>query len=298
MTFLTIFTAPKPFTDPHIATIQRNALASWRALGPDVRVVLHGNDPGIAEAAAEFGLAHEPDVACNENGIPIIGDMFRRTRQLTDAPVLAIVNADIIVLPDFLETARLAHERYSPFLLVGRRWNLDITNPLNFDPGWEAVFRARIARDGVLEDFTASDYFVFSRDTVTDIPDFTIGRAGWDNWMIFNALHQPWQVLDTTASITVVHQNHDYAHLPGGQPHYRHPDSARNVDLGGGDRQMYDQTDIRRELVAGDVRRKPITWYYLVRRFERWIQPRGKPKGVRGTLFWRIRRYRKGLTRG
>ena len=37
MSFLTIFTAPKPFTDPHINLIQRNALRSWLALGPDNR---------------------------------------------------------------------------------------------------------------------------------------------------------------------------------------------------------------------------------------------------------------------
>ena len=31
---ITIFTAPKPFTDPHIDLIQRNAIRSWRDLGP------------------------------------------------------------------------------------------------------------------------------------------------------------------------------------------------------------------------------------------------------------------------
>ncbi len=30
---LTLFTAPKPFTNPHIALIQRNAFRSWQALG-------------------------------------------------------------------------------------------------------------------------------------------------------------------------------------------------------------------------------------------------------------------------
>ena len=33
MTELTIFSAPKAFRDAHIATIQRNAIRSWQALG-------------------------------------------------------------------------------------------------------------------------------------------------------------------------------------------------------------------------------------------------------------------------
>jgi len=55
MAFLTIFTTPKPFTNPHIATIQRNALANWQALGSDVTVIVLGDEAGATEAAAEFG---------------------------------------------------------------------------------------------------------------------------------------------------------------------------------------------------------------------------------------------------
>ena len=43
MTLLTIFTAPKPFTDPHIDLIQRNALRSWLAL-EDVEVFVVGDE--------------------------------------------------------------------------------------------------------------------------------------------------------------------------------------------------------------------------------------------------------------
>ncbi len=46
MAFLTIFTAPKPFTDPHIKIIQRNAIQSWMHL-QDVTVMLIGDEPGL-----------------------------------------------------------------------------------------------------------------------------------------------------------------------------------------------------------------------------------------------------------
>ena len=49
MTLITAFTAPKPFTNPHIATIQRNAIQSWIHLGSEVEVLLMGDEEGMAE---------------------------------------------------------------------------------------------------------------------------------------------------------------------------------------------------------------------------------------------------------
>ena len=298
MTFLTIFTAPKPFLDPHIATIQRNAIQSWRQLGTEVSIILHGDDPGVAEAAAEFDCIHIPDVACNEKGVPYIDDMFRRTRQVSDAPVLAIINTDIILFPDFLETARTAAASFEKFVLVGRRWDLDITEPLGFAPGWEARLRQAVRSEGKLKTPNATDYFVFSHNVLVDVPNFTIGRAGWDNWMIYHSISQPWKILDASREITVVHQNHDYSHLPSGKPHYRHPESERNVALGGGKQNMYSQLDLKYDLVNGRATRKPLTWLRFIRMLERWIQPEDKPKGIRGRIFTALRDYRARLING
>ena len=55
MAFLTIFTAPKPFTNPHINIIQRNAIQAWKRLA-DVDVILIGDEAGIPETAKELGI--------------------------------------------------------------------------------------------------------------------------------------------------------------------------------------------------------------------------------------------------
>ncbi|MFN2215709.1 MAG: glycosyl transferase family 2, partial [Anaerolineales bacterium] len=68
MKSLTIFSAPKPFTDPHIATIQRNAIHSWCMLGDQVEVILVGDEEGMAETARELGVKHLSGVACNDQG--------------------------------------------------------------------------------------------------------------------------------------------------------------------------------------------------------------------------------------
>src|SRR5207247_9696761 len=56
-TLLTIFSIPKPFRG-HIGTIQRNAIQSWLQLSPRCEVILYGNDPGVAEAAAAHVVKH------------------------------------------------------------------------------------------------------------------------------------------------------------------------------------------------------------------------------------------------
>ena len=52
--------------------------------------------------------------------------------------------------------------------------------------------------------------------------------------MIYKARKEKWPVIDCTPSVMIVHQNHDYSHLPGGKPHYEHPDTNENIRLAGG----------------------------------------------------------------
>lgn len=293
MSLLTIFTAPKPFEDPHITLIQRNAIQSWTLFGPEVEVILMGRDFGVAEAAEEFGTVHIPDVACNEKGVPYIGDMFRLARQTSDSPLLMVINADIILFPDMLQAARSAHQQMGEFILAGQRWDLDMDKPLDFSNGWEERLRSEVAARGTLHRPSGSDYFLFSRQVYLDVPNFTIGRAGWDNWMIYHGVTQPWMFLDATPSVTIVHQNHDYRHLPNGQIHYRHPESERNVDLAGGSQGMYYLWDIPHVFVDGKIKNKPLTRLRVARVVERWLQPAIDAKSLRRWIYLKVRHFRK-----
>src|SRR5512146_740614 len=93
---LTLFTAPKPFTNPHIALIQRNAIQSWKQLGEEIEVILVGDERGLAEAARELGVCHLPQVQRNAQGTPLVSSIFELPRRVSNSPVLAYVNADII----------------------------------------------------------------------------------------------------------------------------------------------------------------------------------------------------------
>ncbi|HJZ13186.1 MAG TPA: hypothetical protein VJ521_13610 [Acidobacteriota bacterium] len=267
MPFLTLFSAPKPFTDPHIAMIQRNAIKSWTLL-PDVEVILLGEETGLAEAAQELGVRHIPNVERNDNGIPLISSMFQLARENSHSDMLCIINADMILMPNFLEAARRSRLR-SPrrgqrdkFVLLSQRWDLDITQPLEFTEGWENRLSSMIHDQGSLHRPAGSDFFLFPKSCYTDIPDFAIGRAGWDNWMIYKARKEKWTVIDCTPSVMIVHQNHDYSHLPGAKPHYEHPDTNENIRLAGGEANIrYTVLDATYQLASGGKLVRPKLSY-------------------------------------
>jgi len=232
-TLITIFSAPKPFRG-HIDLIQRNAIDSWLALGDQVEVILVGDEEGIGEVAAETGIRHIQDVERNKQGTPLISSIFKLAGDASSSPLLCYINADVILLDDFLPTIRWAYDAVSSFLIVGQRWDLNIRERLFFRDGGNAALRSRVTLDGRLHPPAGSDYFVFPHDLLTQIPPFALGRAGWDNWMIYAGRAAQVPVIDATERITIIHQEHDYNHLPDGQSHYRLPESQDNVQMGGG----------------------------------------------------------------
>jgi hypothetical protein len=246
---------PKAFTNPHIATIQRNALKSWLALGREVQVLMIGNETGMAEAAAELGVQHLSNVEVNASGTPLISSALELMRQTTTSPLMVIANADIIFMPDFVEAARrlLELQQGRPFMALGQRWDLEVTERLDFSAGWDARLRANVQANGQLHEPVGSDYFLFPRELYHDLPKFAIGRSGWDNWMIYHARRQGWTVVELVHSVMLIHQNHDYSHLPGGKPPYRLPETMENIRLAGGKRAILYLIDVTHYLKDGKL---------------------------------------------
>jgi hypothetical protein len=279
---ITLLSAPKPFTDPHIAMIQRNAIKSWTLL-PDVEVLLLGEEAGLTEVAHELGVKHIPNVARNESGTPLISSMFQLARENSNSDLLCIINADMILMSDFiaavLESRSLLLEkrqlavRFQKFVLLSQRWDLDVTQRIEFTAGWQDRLRSTVHGQGTLHRPAGSDFFLFPKSCYIDIPNFTIGRAGWDNWMIYKARKEGWAVIDCTPSIMIVHQNHDYSHLPDGKPHYEHPDTNENIRLAGGPANVrYTILDATHQLVGGKLARPQMTSPRLMRKLELFLR--------------------------
>ena len=272
MSLITLFSAPKPFTNPHIAMIQRNAIKSWTLL-PDVDVILLGEEEGLADAASELGVRHIATVERNANGVPLISSMFKLARENSNSDLLCIINADMVLMPDFVEAAKQSVKLKDKFVLLSQRWDLDVTAPLDFSGDWSHGLRSKVNGQGQLHRPAGSDFFLFPRSCYADIPTFTIGRAGWDNWMIYKARKENWAVIDCTPSVMIVHQNHDYSHLPGAKPHYDHPETNENIRLAGGQANVrYTILDATHQLVGDTLARPKMTSLRFTRKFELFLR--------------------------
>ena len=272
MTLLTLFSAPKPFTNPHIAMIQRNAIKSWTLL-EDVEVILLGDEVGLAEVAKELGVKHFLNVKVNESGVPLISSMFEIARENSNGELLCIVNADMILMSDFVEAARRSRMLRDKFVLLSQRWDYDIASPLDFAEEWESRLRESVRKQNQLHRPAGSDFFLFPKNCYQDIPHFTIGRAGWDNWMIFKARAEHWAVIDCTLSVMIAHQNHDYSHLPDGKPHYEHPETNENIRLAGGQANVrYTILDATHQLADGKLIRPKMTSLRFNRKLELFLR--------------------------
>lgn len=229
--FLTIFSIPKAFIGT-IATQQRNAIGSWLCLGDGVDVLLCGDDPGVAEAARDLGVRHLPAIQRNERGTPLVNSAFQSARFSSTAEYLCYVNADIIFTADFARAIKQV--RLKRFLMSGRRWDLDFDAPIDFaSPSWETDLVGLARNKGRLHSAEAMDFFAFPRRFLGDLPPFAVGRAMWDNWLIFHARVLGGEVIDATEDVVIVHQNHGYSHTEGGQVGaYFGPEATENRRLG------------------------------------------------------------------
>jgi hypothetical protein len=213
---ITLFATPKPFRG-HIGIIQRNAIISWTKLQPRPEIILFGHEQGVAECAQELGLTHVSEVARNERGTPLLADIFRRAEEHGSYQVLAYVNADIILPQEFIAGVERVRNRFPVFLAVGRRTNLHVREPIDFSQGWEDKLKHRRLQEGQLESHTGIDFFTFPRGTFQEVPPLAIGRVWFDQWCIKYALKKKLPVIDLTRFAPIVHQLHDYDHVPGGK---------------------------------------------------------------------------------
>jgi hypothetical protein len=278
---LTLFTIPKAFRG-HIAVIQRNAIRSWTLLRPACEIILFGDDEGVPQAAAELAVRHIPKVERNEFGTPLVHGLFARAESAARYDLLCYVNADIILMSDLMSALARVVRRRRRFLVVGRRWDVDIKEPLDLGDQWEERLRRRVGASGQLHPPGGVDYFAFSRGLWQAIPPFAIGRTTWDNWLIYGARARGAAVIDATAAVMAVHQNHDYAHIPGGaEGAWYGVEARRNQELVRGQGTVFTLWD--------------ANWLLTARGLERARTPEHRSRGRYALRILHPRRYALGV---
>ena len=101
--------------------------------------------------------------------------------------------------------------------MIGRRHDLTWDRSIDFDqPDWRGDLLRELAATGILHAECGLDYFVHTPGLWGDIPPFALGRTAWDNWLVSAPLARGNVVLNASAVVTAIHQNHDYKHIPQG----------------------------------------------------------------------------------
>ena len=162
-------------------------------------------------------------VRTSPSGVPLLNDMLSRVRASSRTPLLAFVNADIVLGPSFgraMEAVCAVFDEGTPFLVIGRRFDVSLEAPLDFDdPAWVDRLDAAAAAPGAhMQNELYKDYFVFSRSLWgdADVPPLTVGRAAVDDWIVKSGLLRG-PVVDISLAVPAFHANHSYWHVAGGQ---------------------------------------------------------------------------------
>jgi hypothetical protein len=231
---LTILTIPKPFVG-HIGDIQRNAIESWLGLRHDVQIVLIGDEPGIADVAHEMGVQHVGGIETSKRGTPRLDSAFAAAATAARFPLWSLINADIVLLDDFLQAVDRVAKAFGQFVMVGECRDLPVAGRIRLREGVvREQLRCRALQEGRLRGYAALDYFVFPRGLFDPLPPFLIGRANFDNWLVWRARSRGHPVVDATRSLVAVHQSHDYSHVAGGRDEaYSGEEAEHNLLLAG-----------------------------------------------------------------
>jgi len=265
---ITIFGIPKPFVG-HFNIIQRNAILSWLKLRPECEVILLGNEEGVAQFAAEFGIKHIPDVKVSKFGTPLVADAFDKVKKVARFRIHAYLNSDIILLSDFMDAVKKVSQK-STFFIGGQRTDTKIKDPIDFnDSSWEQKVKSTVKKEGILHGPAGMDYFVFPDNIPFNFPEnFAAGRPGGDNWTVYRVRSLGIPVVDTTAVVTAVHQEHSHSYLQGSKDKWEGPESQENRRLAGGYSYVFTLDDATLLLTQNGFEKPPLTIARVARYFE------------------------------
>ncbi len=302
---ITFFTTAKPFTG-HNGVIQRNALKSWTLVAPGAEVILFGNEEGAAETASELGIIHVAEVErvvlkagiastnpVTRQGPKVLRSFFDTAQRMARHDVVCYVNCDIVLTEDFAAAVAKVRAATPEFLMVGRRWDTDVTEPIGFEQaGWKEILRGRARTQGQQRSGAWIDYFVFRKGFyLGKMPELVIGRVHWDQWLVWKARAMGAVVVDASEAVMAIHQNHDYGYHPAGKTGVWNDElSRRNYRLAGGRwhlRTIDDATHVLRPngLKANEARtRRAVERFFRTAKDAAWMTAMDWTRPVRSAV--------------
>ena len=261
----TIFSCPKDFINL-FDIIQRNAINSWLNLSPKPDIILFGvEDYKIKKKFKDTCIKFVPIKHVNDYKTPFINKIFEKAIEISKTETLCYVNSDIILFNDFPQAIKNLQIKKNYFG-VGRRYNVEINNLIDFSNNEQ--IKMNYFNKLHLDIATGSDYFIFRKNSIKNIPNFLIGRTCWDNWLIHYASINNLNLTNCTIDIFCIHQNHNYSHIKTNTAkHYKGVERNYNFKQLGGIEKLYTINDCHYYLKNGylkiDLSFRHLTFFLL-----------------------------------
>ena len=205
LTMFTTFKNSQPKTH-----IYKNTIRNWERLKPWVQPVLYYL-PG-EDRLLDFAKAHGWDVMevpkLSKAKVPVLRHMFLKAREKYTTPFYCYTNGDILFDDGLIKTLKVLKpvtSKMKQVLIVGRRTNYKVS-PGQVIDSFDDIKAS--SKKGQLFGTNAQDYFIStSRGYPWEtIPDFVVGRVGYDNWLVVTAIVKKMVVIDTTKTVIALHQ--------------------------------------------------------------------------------------------
>jgi len=205
---LTLITTPKPLDVPANRVAFLNAIRSWVRIEPQPEILVFGGDRNLIEAEGGRWVG---EFEATANGNPYFNSFIRTAEQLASNDILMYITDHLILTYDVSATVQLIDARFpGPFVVVGRRWDLNLSGPLQFNTGWEDMLRQRAIHGGKYQSVGAKDYVLFRRPFPLEISPFIVGYPWYDTWMVVAAMQAEIPTIDASRAIFPIHQNHGF----------------------------------------------------------------------------------------
>jgi len=205
----TIFTFPRPFKSP-FNTPQLNAINSWKKIHKDIEIYLINDELNTAKEFAIKNKIKCIDGKFSKYGSPLLKDAIQSINSVARNDIILFINTDIVYVDGIKRTIDVVLNNFDKYFIVGRRVDCDIDYEISFNNEDYQKKLITMYKNGDMHGLSGLDYWVFPKNSFNEIPDFVIGKPGYDNWLLAESKRTSIPVIDASNTIRILHQNHYY----------------------------------------------------------------------------------------
>jgi hypothetical protein len=234
---ITFIMAFKPFDITYLP-IQRSALFSYKANG--IPVIAADTEGDAGKYCTRFpnvtllkNIRTARDIGF-KNRAPLLNNLLTEALKAIQTPLVGLINSDIILPMDFKNSLqKMMIKTGQQGFIAFTRYDLTLEEEIKTVRDLRKLF----AREStVYDEATSSDLFISSYENfkkiAEEIPEFILGRYGWDNWIHLFA-EVTFKCFNGTKTLKTLHCRHDHSHIANqeGKPGKSAASSAYNISL-------------------------------------------------------------------